>query len=218
MLIQRAYGLLSNDQVSGAPEWAKTDRFDIQAKMSETDIAQMQKLSPAQTKARREAMLQALLAERFKLKVHSETRQAPVYELVVAKGGSKLKDAATDTSDSLKRGEDGKPLSIISPEGDKTIAQGSSMKALADFLSQPFLSGLGRPVLDKTGLTGTYNFTLDWSSQLWRAMPGGASAPASADEAGPIFSALGEVGLKLQPSTGPIDVVVVDHVERPTEN
>ena len=218
ILIQRAYGLRSTDQVSGGPEWARTERFDIQAKMSETEMAEMQKLSPAETKARREVMLQALLAERFKLKVHSETRQAPVFELVVARGGPKLKDAATDTSDHLEKGEDGRPLSFISPEGDKTIAQGSSMKALADFLSQPFWSGLGRPVLDRTGLTGTYNFTLDWSSQLLRAMPGGASTPASADEAGPIFSALGEVGLKLQPATGPIDIIVIDHVERPSEN
>lgn len=82
-LIQRAYGLRSKDQVSGGPEWARNDLFDIQAKMSEAEAAEMQKLSPTETKARRGVMLQALLAERFKLKVHSETRQAPVFELII---------------------------------------------------------------------------------------------------------------------------------------
>jgi uncharacterized protein (TIGR03435 family) len=163
-------------------------------------------------------MMQALLAERFKLKVHPETRQVSVYELVVAKGGSKLKDAALDSNPKLERGEDGKPLSFFQPEGDKTIAQGISMKALTDFLSQPFRSGLGRPVLDKTGLTGTYDFTLDWSTELLRSFPGDKSRTASAEEADPIITSLNAIGLKLQPATGPIDIIVIDHVERPSEN
>ena len=215
-LIQRAYGLRSKDQVSGGPEWARIERFDIQAKMSEADIAEMQKLSPAEAKARREAMLQALLVERFKLKAHSETRQAPVYELVVAKGGAKLKDAATDTSGHLEKGEDGKPLaSFTQATGSTMVAQGESTKALADFLSQPF-SGLGRPVVDKTGLNGVYNFTLNWVPHFDRILPTGGSA--SPEEADSLFEALQQIGLRLQPATGPIDMVVVDHVERPTEN
>jgi len=219
MLVQRAYGLRTSDQVSGAPKWATSDRFDVEAKMSEADVAVMAKLSPNEKTARRELMMQSLLAGRFKLKVHPETKQVPVYELVVAKGGPKLKDAATDSSGHIEKGEDGKPLAgFIQPLEDKTIAQGYSMKALADFLSQPFWSGLGRPVLDKTGLTGTYDFTFDWSPQLMRSLPGEKSIPASAEEAGPIFTALKEVGLKLQPATGPIDIVVIDHVEHPTAN
>jgi len=219
MLVQRAYGLRTSDQVSGAPKWATSDRFDVEAKMSEADVAVMAKLSQNEKSARRELMMQSLLAERFKLKVHPETKQVPVYELVVAKGGPKLKDAATDSSGHLEKGEDGKPLAgFIQPLEDKTIAQGYSMKALADFLSQPSWSGLGRPVLDKTGLTGTYDFTFDWSPQLMRSLPGEKSIPALAEEAGPIFTALKEVGLKLQPATGPIDIVVIDHVEHPTAN
>jgi uncharacterized protein (TIGR03435 family) len=73
-------------------------------------------------------------------------------------------------------------------------------------------------VLDKTGLTGTYDFTLDWSTELLRSLPGEKSTPASVEEADPIFAALKEVGLKLQPATGPIDIIVIDHVERPSEN
>ena len=162
MLIQRAYGLRSKDQVSGGPEWARNELFDIQAKMSEAEMAEMQKLSPAEATAKRELMLQALLAERFKLKVHSETRQAPVFELIIARGGPKLKDAATDTSDHLEKGEDGKPLvEFQQATGSTMVAQGESTRALADFLSRPY-SGLERPVVDKTGLNGAYNFTLNW--------------------------------------------------------
>jgi uncharacterized protein (TIGR03435 family) len=215
-LIQHAYGLRSKDQVSGGREWARNELFDIQAKMSEAEMAEMQKLSPSETKARREGMLQALLAERFKLKVHSETRQAPVFELVVAKTGPKLKDAATDTSDHLEKGEDGKPLaSFTQATGSTMVAQGESTKALADFLSQPF-SGLGRPVVDKTALSGAYNFTLNWVPHFDRILPG--STAVSPEEADSLFEALQQLGLRLQPATGPIDMVVVDHVERPTEN
>jgi len=128
--------------------------------MSETDISQMQKLSPTEAKTRRELMMQALLAERFKLKVHSETKQAPVYDLVVAKGGPKLKDAVTDANPPMGKGEDGRPRTGFNQAtGSTEVAQGESTRALADFLSQP-VSGLGRPVVDKTGLTGAYDFTL----------------------------------------------------------
>lgn len=214
MLVQYAYGLRSEDQVSGAPDWVKADWFEIQAKMSETDIAETQKLSPDEIQTRRELMLRALLAERFKLKAHIETKQAPVYELVVAKGGPKLKDAATDPN--TRMGKDGKPLGFLRFLKDTSVAQAYSMSALAGFLSQP-LAGVGRPVLDKTGLTGNYNFTLNWSPQS-RAMPGIASSPPSPEDSGSIFSALQEVGLKLQPATGPIGIIVIDHVEHPSEN
>jgi uncharacterized protein (TIGR03435 family) len=215
-LIQHAYGLRSKDQVSGGPEWARNERFDIQAKMSETEMAEMQKLSPTETKARREAMLQALLAERFKLKVHSETRQAPVFELMLARGGPKLKDAATDADPPLGKGEDGKPLAgFYQATGSTEVAQGESTKALADFLSQP-TSGLGRPVVDKTGLNGAYDFTLNWVPHWDRVLPGGGSA--SPEEADSLFEALQQIGLRLQPATGPIDTIVIDHVERPTAN
>jgi uncharacterized protein (TIGR03435 family) len=218
MLIQRAYGLRSADQVSGGSAWTRDARFDIHAKMSEAEMAEMQKLSPAETKARREAMLQTLLAERFKLKVHSETRQTPVFELVVAKGGAKLKDAATDATDHLMKGEDGKPLKGFNQAtGSAMVAQGESTKALADFLSGP-TSGLERPIVDKTGLNGAYDFTLNWVPHWDRILPGPASSPASPEEADSLFEALQQIGLRLQPAIEPIDVVVVDHVEQPSEN
>jgi uncharacterized protein (TIGR03435 family) len=186
--------------------------------MGEVDIATIQKLSSAEKTVRRQLMMQALLAERFKLKAHSATRQVPVYELVVAKGGSKLTDAATDTSDQLLKEKDGKPLhGVLSWATGKVVAQGYSAKNLADFLSKP-VCALGRPVMDKTGLTGTYNFTLDWTPSFPGVRFGEESASASPEDAPLIFTALGDIGLKLQPSTGPIETIVIDHVERPSEN
>lgn len=218
MLMQYAYGLLSEDQVTGGPEWVKEDRFDIQAKMSEADAAAMEKLSPADAKARRALMLRALLAERFKLKSHSETKQVSIYELVVAKGGSKLIDAATDPSDKLEKGQDGKPLTgMLRFQKETSIAQGYSIRSLADFLSSP-VAGVGRPVVDKTGLTATYDFKLNWSVYTAQIMVRNGSAVGSAagDDAPSIFDALKEVGLRLQPATGPIEIIVIDHVERPS--
>ena len=213
-LIRYAYGLRI-DQVSGGPDWAKSDQFDVQAKMSEADSAAMQKLTSAEATALRQRMMQALLAERFRLKVHSELKQAPIFELVVAKASPKLKDAATDTSDNLHKDKDGKPLTGMFSTGDITVAQGQSMKSLALVLSGPF-AGVGRPVVDKTGLTGSYNFTLNWSAQPAHLVNGVATTPS--DDAPSIFTALQEVGLKLQPATGPIDIIVIDHAEHPTAN
>lgn len=217
-LVEYAYGLRSEDQVSGGPGWAKTDRFDVQARFGEADIAAMQKRSSSEKKATLKLMMQALLEERFKLKVHSTSKQIPVYVLVVAKDGSKLTDAATDTSDHLLKGKDGKPLrGFLSWSTGKVVAQGYPAKNLVDFLSQP-TAELGRPVVDKTGLTGTYNFTLDWSPPHPGVRLSGESDSASPEDAPSIFTALQELGLKLQPSTGPIEIVVIDHVERPSEN
>jgi uncharacterized protein (TIGR03435 family) len=215
MLVQYAYGLRTEDQVTGVPDWAKNEWFDIQAKMGAADIVEMQKLSYAESNVRREPMMQALLADRFKLKVHPETKQVPVYELVVAKGSSKLIDAATDTNPKLDRGADGKPRMGIQSMKDTSIVEGYSMTAWAGFLSQP-VARVGRPVLDKTGLTSTYDFTINWSVYSSWAGATSGSADEDADNAASIFGALKEVGLRLQPATGPIDTIVIDHVEKPT--
>jgi uncharacterized protein (TIGR03435 family) len=155
-------------------------------------------------------MMQALLAERFKLKVHPAIKQLPVYELVLAKSASKLIDSATDTNPKLDRGEDGKPrMGIKVLSVNASIVEGYSMTAWAGFLSQPVCK-LGRPVLDKTGLTGTYDFPINWSVYM--------NDPALQEDEGAIFGALKEVGLQLHPATGPIDTLVIDHIEKPTEN
>ena len=215
-LVHTAYGLRVFEQVSGAPDWAKSDQFDVQAKIGEADLKAMKSLSPADATARRHLMLQALLAERFSLKVHSEPKQTPVFELVVAKGGPKMKAAATDTSTDLRKDKDGNPLTAAFVLDGTTIVQGQSMSSFVSYLSWPN-AGLGRPVLDKTGLPGTYNFTFRWSPPRPQMVNGVGTSPP-ADDAPSIYTALQEVGLKLQPATGSIETVVIDHVERPSEN
>ena len=216
-LMLYAYSLLNQDQVSGAPDWAKNDWFDVQVKISGADVAEMKKLSPAENNARRALMMQALLADRFKLKIHSETKQIPVYELVVTKGNSKLIDSATDTNPKLDKGKDGKPGMGIRFAKDTAFVEAYSMSAWALFLSQP-VAGVGRPVLDKTGLTGTYDFNFNWSVySATPAMPSAVAGDASTpDSTISIFDALKEVGLQLHPATGPIDTIVIDHVEKPS--
>lgn len=214
-LLCYAYGyknLRFDGQVTGLPDWAVNQRYDIVAKMTAADLPTFQKLTPDQQEQRREAMLQSLLAERFSLTLHHGTKQIPVYEMVVAKGGIKMKDAATDPAPpQLGKGDDGKPLTTLRWLKDTTIMQAYSMKSLTDILSIP-AAFVGRPVLDKTGLTSTYNFTLDWS--IYSANAAAGNSPT--DSATSIFTALGEIGLKLQPSTGSFDTIVIDHVDHPT--
>ena len=217
-MIVSAYGVRSEDQVSGGSGWVSSDRYDIQAKFGAEDAAAFQKLGSAEVKERRAQMLRSLLEDRFKLQVHVATKDVPVYELIVAKGGPKMKDAATDKDEHLRMGQDGKPLAgVMWYFSDHLTAQGYAMGSLAGFLSQPF-AGVGRPVVDKTGLTASYDFTLNWSPQM-KAGPGGlAIAATPSDDAPSIFTALQELGLKLQPATGPEKYVVIDHVERPSGN
>jgi uncharacterized protein (TIGR03435 family) len=229
MLVRAAYGgfmkLPSGDSVAGLPDWAKTGSYSINAKMSEAQGAEFKGLSKDEQEQRREAMLQSLLADRFQMKAHRESKQVPDFDLVVAKSGAKLQ--ASDTSTDGVKDRDGKPVvgSYLRMSGmGKVTAQALSIDQLANFLTQPMM-GLGRPVKDKTGLAGKYNFSLNWTPDqgLGSGPMGGAPPPPpppSGVEPGPsIFTALQEqLGLKLQPSTGTFDVVVVDHVERPSEN
>jgi uncharacterized protein (TIGR03435 family) len=221
-LLCYAYGYKSlrfDGQIEGASDWGATQRFDVEAKMSAADLVEFQKLSKDEQEQRREAMMQALLAERFHLTVHRGSKQIPVYELVVAKGGMKMKDAATDPDPpKLSKDGDGKPLPGIRWLEKTSIVQAYSMSSFADLLSLP-AAQVGRPVIDKTGLPGAYNFTFDWSiySATAAAAAGNADADATND-APTIFRALGEIGLKLQPSTGSMPTIVIDHVEMPSQD
>ncbi len=215
MMVGIAYGVQSEEMVSGAPGWAKNERYDFTAKISEADIAAMKTLNKTEQNARRNQMLRAMLAERFHLTAHRATKQVPVYDLVAAKEGTKIQEGTAETNPHPIKGPDGKPVTLgmirFYQKEDKSVVQAYSMKAFADFLMQP-TQGLGRPVVDKTGMTGTYNFELNW-------VPTG-SATATNDSVAPeagasLVTALKEVGLRLQPSTGLVETVVIDHVERP---
>jgi uncharacterized protein (TIGR03435 family) len=169
-------------------------------------------------------MLRPALADRFKLKVHTETKQLPVYKIVLAKGGSKLKEAtAGDTYANGIKGPDGvgRPGMMRFGPGQLT-AQAVPMTSLTNMLSQQ----LHRTVLDKTGLTGKYDLELNWTPDqgadpMFKGPEGSPQrGDAAPDSSGPsIFTALQEqLGLKLQSAKGPVETLVIDHVEMPSEN
>ena len=150
-LVSNAYGI-SRDLISGGPNWIVSSRYDVEAKVAGADVAEWHRLDLSQ----RNSMLQPLLADRFKLKVHKETKLRPIYELVIAKNGPKLKEA--------KPGDTGtKGTNRVSRPGMTLIAprQGIPIAMLADRLSEI----LHRTIVDKTGLTGKYDITLEWASE-----------------------------------------------------
>jgi len=205
MFIRAAYGV-QDYEISGAPSWLKSEKYDIEAKMNGSVADELQKLSPDQRTLKRNRMLQVLVAERFKLSLHRETKELPVYALVIATSGPKLHEAKHSVM-RLGRGE--------------LTSQGVGIALLARALSRQ----LGRPVLDKTGLPGYYEFTLRWTpdeSQTFIGFDGtiisdNARPPDSSWPS--VFAAVQEqLGLKLESQKGPVEILVIDHVERPSEN
>jgi bla regulator protein BlaR1 len=214
MMLRAAFGI-EDDRILGAPGWAKSDHYDIEAKVAPEDAPKLDKLKRDQ----RMMMLQPLLADRFGLKFHHETRQLPVYELVIAKGGLKMKESKPDDPTG---GAPARHMTMIGGRG-KVDGQGSTMGSLAHVLSDQ----VGRTVLDKTGLTGMYDYSLNWTpDDAPPPMAGGPAggppdnAPPPPDAGGPsLFTALQEqLGLKLEPEKGPVDVIVIDHIDKPSEN
>jgi uncharacterized protein (TIGR03435 family) len=224
-LIQYAYNLKMEDQISGVTGPVSNARFDIEAKIDEDTVAALKKLSNDEGNAQRRLLMQAMLADRFKLKVHHETKELPIYSLVVAKGGSKLKDAdPNDTYANGIKGPDGVAHAGVMRMSNGTLtAQGIPISNLVNNLSLQ----LHRQVVDKTELTGKYDITLKWTPDDNHGAAGpadnhGAATPAdvsTADSGPSIFTALQEqLGLKLEPTKGPVETIVVDHVEMPSEN
>jgi uncharacterized protein (TIGR03435 family) len=210
-----AYGIMEFQRIEGVPDWCKTDGYDINAKVAEADIPEWRKngmkLFPA--------ALQALFAERFKLKAHFEMRDAPAYALVVAKGGPKFKQATPDETypDGFHTG-DGKPAIGLGekwePDSDhgRLIGQAATMAQLAQNFSSLMNPVIGRQVVDKTGLAGQYDFSMP----VFREWSGSHLAE---DSEASIFTVLEDsLGLKLEPAKVPMQFLVIDHIERPTEN
>jgi len=181
--------------VSGGPSWASTDRYEILAKTDQ-----------GATRPQMREMLKLLLADRFKLVVRHETKQATVYRLLVGRSNPKLKQSA-GASGFLKF------VSRGHIEGD-----GVTMSGLASYLQ----TLLGQVVQDQTGLVANYDFSLNWTPDEGQAgKPGAGAAPRNPDDdsAASIFTALQEqLGLKLESSKGPVDNLAIEHVEKPSEN
>lgn len=194
-LLYNAYPIKPNTPVPGLPGWGNSAQFYVDAKTDDETTLALKKLSEDEQWTETQQMLQALLADRFKLRIHHEVTELPVYDLVIAKSGFKLKEVHEvegPQSDSWTRGH-------ISMRPD-------SVSQLAFTLSEM----LDCEVVDKTGLTGKYNIDLKWTPDDQQGTP----------DAGPtVFTALEEqLGLKLAASKSPVDTIVIDHVEKPTEN
>jgi bla regulator protein BlaR1 len=225
MLIRNAYGVEDN-QISGAPSWLNSEKYDIEAKMDSSVADELRKLDEDQRRLERRRMLQALLADRFKLTLHRETKELPVYSLVIAKNGPKLQEAkADDTYPNGIKGFDGRGTAGMMRMGrGELTGQGLPMGSLVRLLTQQ----LGRTVLDKTGLTGKYDFTLKWTPDESEApmlkgagdgKQGTGSTPTPESSGPSVFTALQEqLGLKLESQKGPVEILVIDHAEKPSEN
>jgi uncharacterized protein (TIGR03435 family) len=220
MLIRFAYNI-DDAQISGGPPWMDSDRYDIVAKGE----------GNATTDQLRE-MTQTLLADRFGLKIHRDSKELPVYNLVVAKGGPKLKQAEVDSSGAANpAGVRGGPVrgGMRMVIGGTTQMSGTMSMAQ---LSTGLANMVGRKVIDKTGLSGNYEVKLEWTPQpgelALRGLPAGAGAPGGGDRGGPppadansisIFTAVQEqLGLRLDAQKGPVDVIVVDGATKPSVN
>jgi uncharacterized protein (TIGR03435 family) len=198
-LLEQAYGIRA-DLISGAPGWAETTGFDINARVVEADRKALAKLNTREFGA----MLQPVLADRFQVKVHTETKVLPVYELVVSKGGVKF--AATSAADKDKRWHE------VSAHGSSVhnghlVAHQVPLSRLVDVIA----GQMHRGVIDKTGLSGEFDLQLDWTPE---------NAPPSPDATAPFLAAAlqEQLGLKLEASKGPVATLVVDHAELPTED
>jgi uncharacterized protein (TIGR03435 family) len=221
MLIQNAYEI-QDFQIEGGPKWVSSDRYDIEAKMDSSEIEKFQTLGPDQRVLESNRMLQALLANRFRLVVHRETKELPGYALVIAKNGPKLHDAKPgDTYPNGIKGPDGQPgegLMIMGGLGGPLTGQGITISNLVRVLSQQ----LGRTIVDETGLAGKYDFTVQWTPDeragpMSAATQGGGSSADSSEPS--IFTAIQEqLGLKLESRKVPVEILVIDHVEAPSEN
>ncbi len=220
--------------VAGAPAWIRTDQYDIEAKAQGNP-----------TKDQMRLMMQSLMADRFKLTVHHETRQLPVYALVLSKGGKfglQLKPddgscsstpadiQAINTAPQLPQpapsAESAKPIPPIpcgvlipvpaSAPGRLRIAGRKVKLALLAEMAPNPTSGVDRPVLDHTDLDGTFDISIEWAPRLNGPAPPGFTPDAD----GPTFTEAlqDQLGLKLESQTGPVDVLVIDHVEHPSKN
>ena len=222
-VIQFAYR--DNQEFVGGPAWLDSDRWDIEGKAPEGTVlpsAGVLDIAKPDTIA---LMVQSLLEDRFKLKAHQEMRQLPLYELRVARGGPKVKLSEDQTVPKALLGgggggggRQGAGLprgSIRVGRGDLEV-QAQSMSIFATALGALYA---GRPVIDQTGLKGLYDFSLQWTPDLLSANVGPSGALPETT-AGPSFvTALDEqLGLRLESAKGPLPVLVIDSIERPSDN
>lgn len=200
-LIQYAYNI-PDSQIVGGPEWINSAMYDIDAKADPAVDALLKAMATLEATQKKREMVQALLAERFAFTMHNETRELPVYDLVLAKGGPKFQlNNKVGNTDNTGRDH----LHV------------SGMTNTVPFLARDLAQLLGRVVVDKTGLPGSYDLTLRWTPDN-SPLPLHNGAPDPNAPPG-LFTAIQEqLGLKLVSTKGPVPILVIDHIEKPTPN
>jgi uncharacterized protein (TIGR03435 family) len=222
-LVHQAYGIYENYRYQGAPTWLSSDCYDVEAKMESSVAEEFRKLPRAQRILAEHHMFQVLLEETFNLKAHRETKEFPVYFLVVAKNGSKLQESKVNPDDPAapKNGVWG---GGGTRDGVSTVtAKYVPIEQLASQLTDM----VRRTVLDRTDLTGRYDLTLKYVPDYvalrspTASASEGLSTPSASEPIGgvSIFTALqDQLGLKLESGKGPVDIIVIDHIEKPSGN
>ena len=217
MIIAIAYDIpFQSSRLTGGPDWVRADRFDIDAAPEPGAIPAGMTRTESDNRVR--AMLQTLLADRFHLKLHREMKDQPVYAIVIAKDGPKLKPSEIEEKDCTAASSDGLCHGFNGGRGRGLHAKACNMADLALFVS----NWTDRPVIDKTGLKTLYQFdTRGWSD----IRPGPAPAPGTLAEDGQeagslptIFTLFSDMGLKLDSQRAPVEMFTIESVERPSEN
>lgn len=205
VLIAAAYNL-SPRAVSGGPAWLDSDHYDIVAR------------TPGEVRPNlneQMSMIRNLLADRFQLTFHREQKQFPIYTLTVAKGGPRLRES-TVSPDATPEGPP--PLVfVLSPEGVRLPGRYATIAEMAAVMLRSLFD---RPVVDKTGLTGRFDFDLEWTPDETQFNGNAVRVPDAADSAKPdLFAAIQQqLGLRLESTRGPIEALFIDRIERPSEN
>lgn len=207
-IIQWAYEL-PDSRVLNAAAWTTSAKYDIEAKSDTAADAHFHALSTTEARREKSKMVQSLLLDRFHLSAHIETRELPAYDLVVAKGGPRFSAV-----------QDGpKHVDSTSRGGSATLSITSSTHAL-NGLAGMLYRYTGRVVIDKTGVTGNYTLALHFALDDSRASIAAPGPSEAAQDTGPsLFTAVKEqLGLELKSGKAPVDVLVIDHIDPPTEN
>ena len=195
-LMYYAYpGITMGDQIVGFPAWARSTAFEVDAKMDDASAASLRSLTSDKQAEERRLMLRSILADRFQLRAHYGFKESSAYQLVISKGGPKLTESKPGAGAEMEAMRSG-----------RIDVRGRPMEALAEVLTH----ALGRPVVDKTGLTGKYDVTLTYTPDELIAAE--SNAPS-------IYTALQEqLGLKLVRANTQVKTIVVEHVEQPSPN
>jgi bla regulator protein blaR1 len=210
MMVGYAYNLpdFSEGRILNAAGWTE-DAYEVQGKIGDSDYAAMQKMTPAEKNQQIQLMLQSLLKDRMQLKVHLEKREETVYALEVAKGGMKLAPAKEGMPKQFGVTHNGQNYQLTDI--------GGSLYGLAELLGrQPEVGG--RSVVNKTGITGSYDVALHWT-RTGSAAALTDDASTQEEDAPSFFTAIQEqLGLRLAPTKDQVDYLIVDHIEKPSAN